>query len=122
MHRLAFFGLWFAESFPGFPSFFDSDNSIVDIVADEMLSPISTKLDDSGSVGRLKAALTSETQSKRFHHCNTDGRCVSHLDAVVAETYYSMQFNCSLSGCRRVSVTFLWDSSHYNVGANTYLI
>ena len=36
---------------------FDSDNSVVDIVSDEMLSHISTKL--SGSVGRFIAALVT---------------------------------------------------------------
>ena len=54
-----------------FSSFFYSDNTLVDIVADEMLSHISTERDYSGSVGRFSRSVT---QSKRLHHCNIGSR------------------------------------------------
>ena len=53
LHPLVFHWLWFAESFRVLNVFsfvFDSNNSVVDIVADE-INHISTKRDDSGSVG-----------------------------------------------------------------------
>ncbi len=62
MHRLAFLGLLFAESFRVLNVFsfvFDSVNSVVNSVVDEMLSNISTKRHDSGSVGRFSTALVS---------------------------------------------------------------
>ena len=79
---------------------FDSDNSVVDIVADEMLSPISTKRHDSGSVGRFVSALISEClfnppRARRkvgrsiIVTLMANTRCVSHRDAAVAERYYS---------------------------------
>ena len=62
----AFFEMIRPESFRVLNVFafvFDSENSVADIVADEMLNLISLKRDDSGSVGRFASA----TQSKRLH-------------------------------------------------------
>ena len=50
-----------------FPSFYDSVNSVVDSVADEVLSHISTKRHDSCSVGRFSTALVSVCLSHPEH-------------------------------------------------------
>ena len=44
---------------------FDSDNSVVDIVADEMLNQISTKRDDSGSVRPLGQCVFNAPRAQR---------------------------------------------------------
>ena len=62
MHPFEFLGLWFAESFRVLTVFsfvFDIVNLVVDSVADEMLSHISTKRHDSGSVARFSTASVS---------------------------------------------------------------
>ena len=70
---LTFFNSWLKHWFRvlNVVSFvFDSVNSVVNNVADEMLSNISTKRHDSGSVGRFSTALVSVCLTHPEH----DGR------------------------------------------------
>ena len=136
LDRIAFLGLWFAESFRVLNVFsivFDSVNSVISVVnsvADEMLRHISTKRHDSGSVvqHRFGQCVFNPPRARRKVSDSitvplpADTRCVSYRDAVVADRYYRTQFHCFLNRCRRVSAIFPWDSSQNNVGANTYLI